>query len=101
MNATPTSASPIPSSVDLRTRAGRACGALRAARLHVGQVGSLHAIDEALDEVEHLVPGLLDPSADTNVTPDHAEARAALRAELAALLRAFEAAYCAPVLATV
>jgi hypothetical protein len=45
---------------ELHARAARARDALRAAGLRVGHAGALEAIDEALDEVARLLPGLSD-----------------------------------------
>jgi hypothetical protein len=45
---------------ELRRRGPRARDAIRAVRWAIGRVGGLRSIDAALDEVEALLPGLLD-----------------------------------------
>lgn len=53
----------------LRERAGRARDVVRNARRRLGAVGSFDAADEALEQAERLLPGLMDRS-------DHATTRA-------------------------
>lgn len=82
----------------VRDRAARACTALRSARAQIGRVGGLFAVDEALDRVERLLPGVMDRHRRA-LDPVAAEARDRVMAELMALLQMFEQAYCGPVLA--
>jgi len=127
---------------EVRKRAAKARDVLREARTHAGRVGGLRAIDAALDEVEQLLPGLMDrPRAslarkvrdlapyergllrraiDVDGTARalmprlvgeaslseveevlaRVEEQECVAVELMALLRVFEQAYCAPVLAS-
>jgi hypothetical protein len=71
----------------LRDRATSARRVLRSARRHLGVGGAQHAIDDALERAERLLPGLMDRTrslpllAMRRLSP---ETRAALRASLAA-----------------
>src|SRR5271165_7297012 len=70
---------PLP---ELRRRSELACDVLRRARAVVGRPGALQCVDAALDEVERLLPGLMDrPSSlvERTVRDLAPVARAALR----------------------
>jgi hypothetical protein len=67
---------------DLRRRGRRACDVLRRTRRQVGRPGGLQSVDAALDEVELLLPGLMDRAptlVDRTVRQLDPEARVALR----------------------
>jgi hypothetical protein len=67
---------------ELRRRGQRACGVLRRARAVIGRPGAMQCVDAALDEVEHLLPGLMDrpPTlVDRTVRDLSPDARTALR----------------------
>jgi hypothetical protein len=79
---------PLP---ELQRRSERACDVLRRARLAIRRPGAMHCVDAALDEVERLLPGLMDRAPtllDRTVRELSPEARAALRAAIDAEHRA-------------
>jgi hypothetical protein len=68
--------------VELQRRAERACELLRRSRSVIGRPGAMQTVDAALDEVEHLLPGLMDRAptlVDRTVRNLGPEARVALR----------------------
>jgi hypothetical protein len=70
---------PLP---ELHRRSERACDVLRRARAVIGRPGAMHSVDAALDEVEHLLPGLMDRAptlVDRAIRDLGCDARAALR----------------------